>query len=216
MAGNIEKAYCWADLPPGQLLALSYPEGYKQHNQQGKELFMVMRRNLYGHPAAARAWQQERNSKLLTVFNKDGWTCASTRMDPCLFTFSDNRGKKAWVLIHTDDCDAAGEDEQILKDIFSKLNSIWSIKHVDAEYMLGITRKITYTQGDQKCIESIECTMTAFIQSIHDSFKQHMINAAVNTPFPEKLRLSKDTVTDEAESAKVIALGYQRAVGMLL
>jgi len=47
------------------------------------------------------------------------------------------------LLIHTDDCDAAGEDEQILKDIFSKLNSIWSIKHVDAEYMLGITRKIT-------------------------------------------------------------------------
>jgi len=120
------------------------------------------------------------------------------------------------LLIHTDDCDAAGEDEQILKDIFSKLNSIWSIKHVDAEYMLGITRKITYTQDDQKCIESIECTMTAFIQSIHDSFKQHMINAAVNTPFPEKLRLSKDTAPDETESAKVIAQGYQRAVGMLL
>jgi len=120
------------------------------------------------------------------------------------------------VLIHTDDCDACGEDDQILEQIFSKLNQIWSIKIVDPEYMLGITRKITYIDDQYTCVESIECTMSAFIQSIADSFDTHLINAAVNTPYPEKLHLSKHDDTCATESAAIIARGYQRAVGMLL
>jgi hypothetical protein len=87
-------------------------------NEHGEELFMIMRKNLYGHPAAARAWTRERDTQLLKHFNQTGWT--------------DQRGKKAWLLIHTDDCDGVGEDDQILDAI-------------DPEYMLGVSRKLTFS-----------------------------------------------------------------------
>lgn len=102
--GDIEKAYCWAEVPPGEL---------------------------YGHPAAARAWTRERDEQLKKHFNKDGWT--------------DPRGKRALMLIHTDDCDGAGEDEQIMDAI-------------DSEYMLGVSRKLTFRRSDGALIQGSSAT----------------------------------------------------------
>jgi site-specific DNA-cytosine methylase len=211
--GDIEKAYCWAKVPPGELIALSYPEGYRKMDEQGEELFMIMRRNLYGHPAAARAWTRERDSQLLKHFNEDGWTCTQTRMDPCLFLITDRRGKRAWMLIHTDDCDGAGEDEQIMTAIYDKINDIWSVKSTDSEYMLGISRKLTYTKDH---ISSIELTMTPFIEAMERSFQQHLPPITASTPFPENTKISKVEEIDSEEIQQVLQLGYQRAVGMLL
>jgi hypothetical protein len=211
--GDIEKAYCWAKVPPGELIALSYPEGYRKVNEHGEELFMIMRKNLYGHPAAARAWTRERDTQLLKHFNQTGWTCTQSRMDPCLFTLTDQRGKKAWLLIHTDDCDGVGEDDQILDAIYSKINDIWSVKLTDPEYMLGVSRKLTYTQNR---ISSIELTMTPFIEAMERSFQQHLPPVTTNTPFLESTRISKLEEVDSEEVQQVLQLGYQRAVGMLL
>ena len=213
LCGDIEKAYCWADVPPGELIALSYPEGYKRVDEYGNELFMVMRKNLYGHPAAARAWTKERDSQLLKHFNKNGWTCKQAIMDPCLFKFTDARGKRAWVIVHTDDCDGAGEDETILRAIFDKMNQIWSIKEVDAEYMLGISRKLTYKHNK---ISSVECTMTPFIEAMAQAFKTHLPAGTKHTPVPDNLIITKYEETGEVEIREVLALGFQRAVGMLL
>ena len=213
MCGDIEKAYCWAKVPPGELIALSYPEGYRRVNDQGEELYMIMRKNLYGHPAAARAWTKERDTQLLSHFNSEGWTCMQSRMDPCLFTFTDQRGKRAWMLIHTDDCDGAGEDEQIMKAIFDKINDIWRVKLTDPEYMLGVSRKITYTDNR---VTAIEMTMTPFIEAMERSFSEHMKPGAASTPFLESTKISKLEEVDSEEVKQVLQLGYQRAVGMLL
>ena len=213
MCGDIEKAYCWAKVPPGELIALSYPEGYRRMNEQGEELFMVMRKNLYGHPGAARAWTRERDQQLLKHFNEEGWTCTQSNMDPCLFKFTDRREKFALMLIHTDDCDGAGEDEQILTEIFVKINTIWSIKPTDPEYMLGISRKITYNNNR---VNAIEMTMTPFIEGMVRSFNDHLMTSAANLPFPENTSISKLEEPETSEVNEVLTLGYQRAVGMLL
>jgi site-specific DNA-cytosine methylase len=212
-SGDIEKAYCWADLPPGQLIALAYPDGYKRTNEKGEELYMVMRKNLYGHPAAARSWEQERNNKLLTRFNKDGWTCKRMEMDPCLFQITNKHNKHAWLLIHTDDVDAAGEDDQILDDIFDTLNNTWSVKPTNPDYMLGISRKLTHREGR---VHTIECTMTAFVEGAAQAFQEHLITRTLSTPFPEKVKISKDDTPTEQEVKDAIGSGYQRIVGILL
>ena len=214
-ACDVEKAYCWADLPPGELIALSYPDGYKRTNEAGEPLFMLMRKNLYGHPAAAAAWERERNGKLLSIFNGNGWTCQRAAMDPCLFQFTDPRGKQAWTLIHTDDIDAAGEDDEILDAIFKQLHSTWSIKETDSEYMLGVTRKLT-RNSQTGTVQSIECTMTPYIRGAAQAFQQHLLNTAVHVPYPEKVKVSKLDQPDDTEVGEVIALGYQRAVGLIL
>ena len=213
MCGDIEKAYCWAKVPPGELIALSYPEGYCRTNEQGEELYMIMRKNLYGHPAAARAWTKERDTQLLNHFNCEGWTCKQSRMDPCLFTFTDQKGKRAWMLIHTDDCDGAGEDQEIMQAIFNKINDIWKVKLTDPEYMLGVSRKMTYTDNR---VTSIELTMTPFIEAMERSFSEHLKPGAAHTPFLENTRISKLEEVDSEEIKQVLQLGYQRAVGMLL
>jgi site-specific DNA-cytosine methylase len=211
--GDIVKAYCWAKVPPGQLIALSYPEGYRRVNEAGEDLYMVMRKNLYGHPGAARAWTSERDEQLLKHFNEDGWTCKQAKMDPCLFIITDRRGKAAYLLIHTDDCDGAGEDDQIMDEIFTKINEIWEVKIIDPEYMLGVSRKLTYTQDK---ISSIELTMTPFVEAMERSFQEHLRPITANTPFLESTRISKLDEVDAEEIQQVLQLGYQRAVGMLL
>jgi hypothetical protein len=211
--GDVEKAYCWASLPPGELIAVRYPDVYKRFNQAGEELYMIMRRNLYGHPAAGRSWEMERNSKLLTHFNTNNWKCKRLFMDPCMFQFTSPEGKYAWAIIHTDDIDAAGQGDTILTQIFEIINRIWSIKETDSEYMLGISRKLVYKEGK---VHSIECTMTPYVQGAVEAFKQYIIHSALSVPFPQNIRISRIDVPTEAEIREVLELGFQRAVGIIM
>ena len=117
------------------------------------------------------------------------------------------------MLIHTDDCDGAGEDEQILSDIFSKINLIWTIKLTDSEYMLGISRKINYVDAK---VNAVEMTMTPFVEAMVKSFHEHIKLGAATLPFPENACISKLDEPATSEVSEVLNLGYQRAVGMLL
>merc|ERR1711998_458130 len=46
---------------------------------------MVLEKNLYGMPNAARGWGKHRDAYILERFNEPGWKCTRARMDPCLF-----------------------------------------------------------------------------------------------------------------------------------
>ena len=83
---DITKAYCWANLPPGELIALRYPDGYQQYDPDtNEESHIIMRKNLYGHPFAGRTFAQQRDAAIMEKFNDNGWSCKKTRMDPCMF-----------------------------------------------------------------------------------------------------------------------------------
>ena len=85
MTGDVEKAYCWAGVPPGELIEIRYPQGLKRYHPQTKEeLYCVLRKNSYGHPAAAYAWSAHRDGEILRLFNDDQGTCHQAEMDPCL------------------------------------------------------------------------------------------------------------------------------------
>ena len=59
-------------------------------------------------------------------------------------------------------------------------------------------------------------TMTAYVSGMVEAFKDHIPNANPNTPFPPGKYLWKSPKPDPAKTAEVLALGYQRAIGMLL
>jgi hypothetical protein len=79
--------------------------------------------------------------------------------------------------------------------------------------MLGVSRKLTYTQDK---ISSIELTMTPFVEAMERSFQEHLRPITADTPFLESTRISKLEEVDAEEIQQVLQLGYQRAVGMLL
>jgi len=229
---DIEQAYLHAELPPGKLIAVKYPDGFKRYNEDGEELFMLLKKNIYGHPAASRAWSKTRDAYLMKRFNskdKDGtvWTCKRTRMDPCLFKFTCTRpnGEKeeAISLVYTDDCDMIGSTKEITKDIFEIIKQKWGAKEVDADFVLGVKRVMTrHDNGEME----IEMSMEAFINGMVEAFKDHLPEANVKTPFPDGLKLSRQPIvaaqknddSDEIdeEIIKVLDKGYMRAVGMIL
>ena len=44
-------------------------------------------------------------------FNKDGWTCQQSLMDPCLFIL-ERRQNRTWMLCFVDDIDCASESKE--------------------------------------------------------------------------------------------------------
>ena len=84
-AFDIKQAYCQAGLPEDQKIAVRYPEGFRRYSESGQELFIILKRNLYGHPAAGWIWDKERNTHIMEIFNKDGWPCKRCIKEPCLF-----------------------------------------------------------------------------------------------------------------------------------
>jgi site-specific DNA-cytosine methylase len=221
-AFDITKAFCWADRLKGDLMALKYPEGYKQfHKETGEELFIILRKNLYGDPAAGRTFSMQRNKEVLQKFNQKGWGCDKTRMDPCLFVLTKSYDggvtvSRAWMLVHVDDCDIIAEGNIMAEDILAVCAEIFinGITLVNPEFMLGVRRRV---QVDEKGkVESCELDMIAFIEGMYDAFKQHMPVKIPVDPVPPKLFLSKGDAISEAESAAVIKAGYQAAVGMTL
>ena len=100
-------------------LAIRYPNGppqIKTIDDKRQELFMVIIRNRYGHPAAGMHWEKTRNKGLMDDFhNKGPWTIKKCINEPCLFTIKLKRPhgtEKVYAFIHTDDCDMIGDSEQ--------------------------------------------------------------------------------------------------------
>jgi site-specific DNA-cytosine methylase len=231
---DITKAYCWADLPPDKLIAVEYPPGFVEtHPATGEKLYIVMRKNLYGHPAAGRIFGKARDKAVMEHFNKNGWSCKRTRMDPCLFvikrSYTNINGKlkpnntfndqciirRAWMAAHVDDCDIVGEGELILDALITECKEIWNIEVVNPEFMLGIKRTPKY--DNDGTLNQIECTMTPFIDGMYDTFKDWIkTERTVTATLPTNFSCSKSDPVEEDEAKQVLKEGYQCLVGMLL
>ena len=84
--GDVEKAFCWATLPPRKQIALKLPPGLRRYDPESKEeTFGISRKKLYGTPPAGHAWATLRDLRLIEWFNAGLWQCNKSVMDPTLF-----------------------------------------------------------------------------------------------------------------------------------
>ena len=237
---DIKLAYCWADLPDNQMIALKYPKGYERSRGIGdgtqEPEYILLKKNCYGLPAAGKTWADHRDKFMNEHFNdsKKQYSCTQCIYDPCLFYItrgerirpdsectSERRpfNEEAWVSIHTDDCDAYGTSDKLLNDIFKAHDTRWKAKLVDSSFMLGIKRdhQRVFNQKTLQYDVSVELTMTPYVEGMYNAHKE-FINAKhrPQTPFPHGLMLSHMDVVPETESQAVLDRGYMRAVGMIL
>ena len=135
-------------------------------------------------------------------------------MDPCIFKFT--KGSDVAIgLIHTDDCDMVGSNDEMMNEIFEVLNKKWGCKKVDPGFVLGVKRDryIDKVNGDDVC----EMTMTAYCDGIVEAFKEHLDDGRVETPFDPKVFISKAKSQNTEEEQNVYKdMGWQRLVGCLL
>ena len=213
-AFDITKAYCWADRPKDKLLALKYPDGFQEyHPETGEELFLILRKNLYGDPAAGRLFGKARDKVLLKKFNSDGFHCTRCRMDPCLFVIT-YEGKRAWMLAHVDDCDIVADTQELVDQVKGVCATIWKITYADPEFMLGVRRRLTY-DSDGK-VQTCNLDMISYVEGMAEAFKEHLPKGKVRQPVEKGMFISKDDNVSEEESVSVIEAGYQVAIGMLM
>ena len=216
---DITKAYCWADLPPGELIALKYPSAFQEYDPITKEpLFIVMRKNLYGHPSAGRTFGKARDAAIMKKFNEGEFLCERCRMDPCMFVIKkkmqDGSIQRAWMLAHVDDCDIAGENDELLEEILEGCKAIWKVEVVSSDFMLGIRRRVS-NDSDGK-VATVQTDMIPFVEGMVEAFRTWLPTKTVNEPVPKGFTTSKQDVIDEAEISAVLEAGFQTGVGMVL
>ena len=68
-AADIKQACCWAKLPKHRWLVGIPPKGLRKANEEGEELYMLVKANLYGSPEGGRNWGLLRDYALLSTFN---------------------------------------------------------------------------------------------------------------------------------------------------
>ncbi|OUT55772.1 MAG: hypothetical protein CBB71_19130 [Rhodopirellula sp. TMED11] len=243
-AFDVSQAYLHAEMEGGyEQLIMEYPEGYQEWTSDGPEaekLYILLSKNLYGHPAGARNWSRDRDEFLLTRFSEGEWVikqCVNT--DPCLFHIVrlhepcakrdasisvDNLSPhevrdEMWCLIHTDDCDTYGTNDDILKSFRDILADKWGVKDVDAKEQLGVQR-VLETEPKTGKILSVTVKMPVFIEGMASTFcdDEHYPKRDVSTPYPPEalpdVRVNKECVS-EVEALGLVKK-YQRAVGMFM
>ena len=123
---------------------------------------------------------------------------------------------RSWILIHTDDCDAYGTCDKVLKQINNVMNDEWTTEIVDSSFVLGVKRTLVRDPNGWY----LTMTMTSFIDDLVSTFRVELDNKfgkrTVSTPFPENVILTKANKPSEGEVQRNIKRGYQRLVGSLL
>jgi hypothetical protein len=211
-AYDIVKAYCWATIPQAERIALRYPEGYKR-SKDGKELFMILLKNLYGDPAAARRFTLQRDEALIKDFSQAGWVVKRLYMDPCFFHFT-KEGERVFAVIHSDDIKAAGSSDEIMEAFSEQAAKIWKLKITDPSWALGLEEALEVDEEGRNV--SIIHKMPTFIRGMAEAFKDYLPTKEVTSPYPPKSPLNKDSIATEKEIAELLERGQRTAVGMLL
>eukprot|EP01045_Picozoa_sp_COSAG04_P016545 COSAG04_NODE_1388_length_6961_cov_6.032498_11_plen_390_part_01 len=196
---DICTAYLHAETREDEKYPIRMPEGLREYDENGDELYGVLEKNLYGSP--------------------DGWTGKQMDADPCLFKLTSPDGNVSFMVIHTDDCDQvcqSASDAPIITEMFNKR---FGIKLCDPSYMLGVNRKLT-THDDGT--RTLEMSQPDYIESMYHRWREYLPRRQPTCPFPAKEFLSlaapngEPANTPDAEVEEVIALGYQQVVGELL
>ena len=212
---DITKAYVWAPLEDHERIILEYPRGFERHHPQtGEKLYMVMLRNLYGAPNASRNYSLHRDKFIMETFNKDGWSCTQSlmAMDPCLFML-ERRQKRTWMLCFVDGIDCASESKEDPQTIYEAMNKAWKSKIVPSDFILGVLRtRLIDRDGNLQ----MKMNMEAYIKGMKNSFDEFLSPRTLHTPCEPSFLLSLQDASTEEMHRRVLARGYQSAVGMIL
>jgi hypothetical protein len=126
----------------------------------------------------------------------------------------DGSNQRAWMLAHVDDCDIAGDDDELLEEILEGCKAIWKVEVVSSDFMLGIRRRVS-NDSDGK-VATVQTDMIPFVEGMVEAFRTWLPTKTVNEPVPKGFTTSKQDVIDEAEISAVLEAGFQTGVGMVL
>ena len=217
MAADVKQAFTAADMQPSEKVAVRMAYGMRQYNEQGEELYGILKKNLYGSPLASRNWAKCRNDYLLKEMGKkENWKVQQMLYEPCMFIVTID-GRKTYMSCHTDDLDCACEDVRDCQAIFNKLNDEFGIEICNEKYMLGVNRDRWIENG----ISQNRLSQVAYIEEAWEDYgkyrkgKRAPMKPSDDMSWLEAVHGVVKEV-EESEYERVKKRGYRSIVGTLL
>jgi hypothetical protein len=225
IAFDIKMAYINADIPDDEQVPVQFEKALRRYNENGDELFKILRKCLYGSPTASRRFTQMRDSWMKEHFNTAGWTCKQITNDKSMFKFVSPEGNITLATVHSDDVDMICQHPQDGVAISDAFNTRFGgkgdgIKMCDPGFMLGVQR--TVTTDPETGVVYLELTQSGCITDLYEEFEDQVPKRPVTTPMPDKTFLSmyEPDGTRREQSDEVTAAikkaGYMHIVGTLL
>jgi hypothetical protein len=225
MAFDIKMAYINSDIPDKEQIPVQFEQALRQYDENGNELFKILRKCLYGSPTASRRFTQMRDQWMIKHFNQGGWSCTQMQNDKSLFRFTSPDGGICLATLHSDDVDLIcqnASDGTLIADAFNKQfgGDEDGIKMCDPGFMLGVQRTTTYDEKTDTTYH--EFTQTGCITDLYNEYKDQLPAEKADTPMPAGTFLSmyepdgERREQDDAITIKIKADGYMHIVGTLL
>ena len=225
IAFDIKMAYINSDIPDEEQVPVQFEKALRQYDENGNELFRILRKCIYGSPTASRRFTQMRDQWMLEHFNQNDWKCVQMQCDRSLFKFTSPEGKVCLATLHSDDVDMICEvasDGALIADAFNKRfgGEDDGIKMCDPGFMLGVQRTTTYDKDTDTYYH--ELTQSRCITDLYNEYKDQLPTGKATAPMPYGTFLSMSTpertrrVQDDSLTAEIKAKGYMHIVGTLL
>ena len=200
---DIKSAFMSTPIKPQDRIILRYPKGAERWDAQGRPLFAILDKVLYGVPSASRKFGQYLRKWILKRFNETGFSVKSSRSEPCLYIIANKEKRTSYLSIFTDDCQIVGPNINDLKEIGEIFATKFEIKICDSQELLGV-RRVIKKESDGST--SLYMTQPGFIDSTCKEFapqyeelfgKRKMV-----TPFPPREMLTRKEIPEDPVTAK--------------
>ena len=211
---DIKSAFMSTPIKPEDRIILRYPKGAERYDKQGRPLFAILDKVLYGVPSASRKFGKFLKDWILTRFSTGGYTVETSRSEPCLYIIKNKERRVIYLSIFTDDCQCVGPNINDLKEVGRIFTTKFEIKICDSQELLGVRRVI---EKEKDGTSSMIMTQPGFLESTCKEFAPQWKKAFAkpkDTPFPPREMLSRSEIEDDATRAKAVHAHYMKEGSM--
>lgn len=217
---DIKNAFASVPIANHERVALRYPKGAERFDKNGRPLFAVMDRALYGVPSSSRKFIKHLQTFILKRFNTGGFKAHNTRSDPCLYVLRNPRGRQIYLSAWCDDVQCVGANIKDLEEVCAMFKETFELKICDVQELLGVRREIS--QDGKTTFMNL--TQPGFIVNTCDEHRgacEQLFKKPRDTPYPPKEMLSRSEIPEDEHEAKRmheanIKRGYMSMTGSIL
>jgi hypothetical protein len=151
---DVSSAFLHSELDECDWYIIRLPEGRREYDERGNELYGLVTKGLYGTPPAPRAWSKKCDS----VSEKTGVTLVKSHYDPCVQVGSTKSGKRIYLLRWVDDIIVVADSKEIADEFIVPFCGMLPVTVSTVELYLGAHFSENDTDG------TVTVTQTSLIE----------------------------------------------------
>jgi hypothetical protein len=195
---DVPLAYLNAE--PGRITICHGIEGYEKYDDQGRKMYALLKRNLYGGVDSGKQWYEH-----ITKFIIDKLKLTQCPEDPCLFY---NEDRTVFIACYVDDILIATSTDELQDYYYKMLYDEYAIKDEGPlHWYLGV--KYEHTEKGYFCSQTAHVNKLIEFCGLQDASATHKPYTTRQTIIPSEEYTSKREHEEKAE-------WLQKVIGQLI